>query len=111
MFKCDSACNSWGNIQLNNGYIYFDSDVTATEVDLYYLSVLLDENERVKIPKSHSVVLQEYILYQYYETRGDNRFLHHYGRWGRGKKQLKSRSVMPNNNEWEEIYLIMNSLL
>lgn len=111
MFKSDGRFACWGNIQLNNGFIYFDSDISATEVHLYYLSVLLDEQGRLKIPQSHSPVIQEYLLYQYYETRGDNRYLNHYSRWVRGVKQVKSRSVMPNVNEWEEIHLIMNSLL
>lgn len=105
--------NAWGHsdIQLNNGYIYFGSNITATEADVYFLSVLLDESGRAKIPVSHSRTVQEYMMAQWYETRGDNRFINHEAKWARGKRQLKAKSLMPNINEKEEIYLIWNSLL
>lgn len=103
--------NYWGDIQIANGYIYFDSSITAEEVHVYYLSVLLDENDKLKIPESHARVIQEYLLYQHYETRNDNRYLNHMRRWKNGKDMLKGQSTQPDVNGKEEIYQIVNSYL
>ncbi len=112
MFRHSGSYSCRGDIQINNGYIYLDTGVTATEVDIYYLSVLLDENDRMKIPVSHARPIEEYLLYQVYETRGDmNKAVWHQGLWARGKRMVAAKSKLMNVNDKEEWFEISNSLL
>ncbi len=104
---------NWCNgIQLNNGYIYFSNDINATEAHVYFLSVLLDENDRPKMPLSHGRVIKAYMKYQWTDTFGDaSKAARYYSKWANGKKALKGQANMPNINEKEELFLIWNTLL
>jgi len=104
------SCN--GNVQMVNGNLYFDSDVTATEVGIYYLAVITDEFGRKPVPESHAESVEEYMCYMYYRSIGDRaNAADAKWRWSRGKKWVKAKYTQPNTNEKEEIFLIRNSIL
>lgn len=102
----------YGNVQMANGNLYFDSSVTSTEVGIYYLALVTDAKGRQPIPLSHSEAVEEYMCYMYYRLQGDRaNAADSKWRWSRAKKWCKAQSIRPNTNEMEEIFLIMNSLL
>ena len=99
------------DIQISNGYIIFDSETTAVTVDIYALFVKLDEQTgKLVIPVSHTEAIISFMMFQYYETRGDRRAQFHYARWGRGKKSVKSKTNNPDVPDNQEIFIIRNSL-
>lgn len=107
----ESQDNWNGDVQIANGYIYFDSNITASEVHIYYLSVLLDETDRPLIPQSHARTVQEFMMYQHRRTAGDNRWQENQLRWANGKRMLKGQSNTMDVPQKMEVFQVMNSLL
>lgn len=111
-FQNDGRYSCAGNVQMANGWIYFDNTILADEVDILYLAVNKDENGRLIIPASHSPAMQEYMCYFFYRSIGeralasDSRY-----RWGDLRKKVKADSNKENANEFWVICNIMNSFI
>jgi len=101
-----------GICNVENGYLFFEGEITAQNVKIVYLSTNIDLDGEVQIPAIAEDTLVAFICWQYGLTIGNNPNLTATSErtFKSGKQWLKGLSAMPESNENPYLYNQMNKL-
>lgn len=101
-------------IEVQDGYLHFSNNITATEVKISYLGLLIDENGDVKIPKINSLPIEYYCYWIYGALTGtftEANITRFQVLWTNGKGHRRAKAKMPDEYQKEAIGRTMNRLL
>lgn len=99
--------------EVQDGKIYFSSNVTETQCTISYLAANLDENGSIKIPAVNKRPVIAYVGYKYLRAtagRGDL-MLDYKTEWTQGKLDRRAKSALLDSLQREQMSRIMNTTL
>jgi hypothetical protein len=97
-------------INIQDGYIYFSTNVEESECTISYLAVNLDENGDVKIPENNARAIMNYAMSEYCLANGMpvNMWQEYRRIWTNGKMEQRGRSKLLDSFGRERLKAIMN---
>lgn len=108
-----------GSVNVQNGYLYFSSNVTAEYVKIAYLGVNFGENGKMLIPAYCEDALVNYAAREWCTTQlaitGEGKYMNLYNIFNKsyiaGKNKAKATPLMPDSLEYNFINYLMASLV
>ena len=103
-----------GNVQIENGYICFGSDITAQYFKLAYLSANIDPSGQILIPSFCEDTLMAFICWEYTRSNVDkygNMYQSYEVEWKNGKAYCRGLANLPSSLNYSLANYIMLSLI
>jgi hypothetical protein len=108
-----------GTVNVQNGYIYFSSNVTAQYVKIAYLGVNFGESGKMLIPAYCEDALVNYAAREWCTTQlaitGEGKYMNLYNIFNKsyiaGKNKAKAIPLMPDSLEYRFLNYIVSSLV
>lgn len=103
----------YGTAQVEKGYLWFSSNVTAQFVKISYNSVNIDENTgKLLIPGYCARALTAYACWKWSVTNEKPLWIQIWGpEWRAGKAQSRAIPAMPDSFQYELINRVMHTLI
>lgn len=103
------------SFDINDGVIYFSTDVTATQCEIAYNAYNTDEDGYPRIHHTHEVAIVNYVCWQYtlsnYDRFPDNIRTTYERTWRKKCDQARAKSKMPDPVERTYMRMLWNNHL
>lgn len=86
-------------INVQDGKLYFSTNITNTECTISYLGVNVDENGVMQIPEMNARVIMYFLISEFKRANGINGWQTDQALWSQGKKDRKGKANLPGSFE------------
>lgn len=112
----NGACDPYSVpvIEVQDGYLFFSNNITATEVTISCLCLLVDQNGDMKIPEINARPIEAYGYFMYGSLTGtmtENNVQRWERIWTNGKMHRRAKAKIPDAYMKQAIGRVMNRLL